>query len=241
MHCQELMLVRGYEHSKSGMGCCKKNALHLETMEEISKMRKLVRVFDPFGVYGGVKEFYGSMLVRKVLKLESVWRDDEKPLSVDEEALLRQAIYAGWIDRVAKRIKGIAYIRPAWSNRLFLHLQSPVSNIAPEFLVYSELIQEKKPFVLRPLRESITERPHTVLKPQALGEAGGERDVSYARLREVWDENPYELYLENRNRINKSFYMKYLGLEALLKLFSSKHGSDNGWFGNSNLHPLINL
>lgn len=63
MHCQELMLVRGYELSKSGMGCCKKNALHLETMEEISKLRKLVRVFDPFGVYGGVKEFswiYGS-------------------------------------------------------------------------------------------------------------------------------------------------------------------------------------
>lgn len=87
------------------------------------------------------------MVVRKVLKLESVWRDDEKPLSVDKEALLHQAIYAGWIDRVAKRIKGNAYIRPAWSNRLFLHLQSPVSNIAPEFLVYSELIQTKKPFV----------------------------------------------------------------------------------------------
>lgn len=64
------------------------------------------------------RNFHGSMVVRKVLKLESVWRDDEKPLSVDEEALLRQAIYAGWIDRVAKRIKGNAYIRPAWSNRL---------------------------------------------------------------------------------------------------------------------------
>ncbi|KAL6136466.1 hypothetical protein ACLB2K_061761 [Fragaria x ananassa] len=76
------MLVRGYELSKSGMGCCKKNALHLETMEEISKLRKqlLKLVFNPFGVYGGVKEFswiYGSQKERPrtVLKPQAAGRE----------------------------------------------------------------------------------------------------------------------------------------------------------------------
>ncbi|KAM5581410.1 hypothetical protein ABKV19_010563 [Rosa sericea] len=139
--------LRGYELSKSQMGFCKENALHPETMEEISKLRKqlLKLVFNPNGVSGGVKEFswiYGSQK-----DVETVWRDDEKLLSVNEEELLRQAICAGWIDRVAKRIEGSAYQACMVKETVFLHWQSPVSKIAPEFLVYSELIQTKKPFM----------------------------------------------------------------------------------------------
>ncbi|PRQ53611.1 hypothetical protein RchiOBHm_Chr2g0168431 [Rosa chinensis] len=133
--------LRGYELSKSQMGFCKENALHPETMEEISKLRKqlLKLVFNPNGVSGGVKEFswiYGSQK-----DVETVWRDDEKLLSVNEEQLLHQAICAGWIDRVAKRIEGSAYQACMVKETVFLHWRSPVSKIAPEFLVYSELIQ----------------------------------------------------------------------------------------------------
>lgn len=138
--------LRCYEFSDSRLGFCKDNALHLETMEEMSKLRKqlLKLVFSQSGVSGGEKEFswiYGSLKV-----VEHVWRSDRKPPSVHEEELLSQAICADWIDRVAKRIEGSTYQACMVKEIVFLHRQSSVSKIAPKFLVYSELIQTKKPY-----------------------------------------------------------------------------------------------
>lgn len=140
--------LRCYELSNiSRLGFCEDNALHLETMEEMSKLRKqqLKLVFSQSGVSGGEKEF--SWIYGSLKDVEQVRRSDKKPPSVPEEELLSQAICAGWIDRVAKRIEGSAYQACMVKKTVFLHRQSSVSKIAPKFLVYSELIQTKKPYM----------------------------------------------------------------------------------------------
>ncbi|PQM34858.1 ATP-dependent RNA helicase DEAH13 [Prunus yedoensis var. nudiflora] len=150
-----------YEISKRPVEFCNDNALHPKTMEEISKLRKqlLERVFEQSGVSGGEKEFswiYGSME-----DVERDWRVsyDKNPLSLYEEELLGQAICAGWADRVAKRIRGrsssvssdlgdrkvraVRYQACMVKETVFLDPWSSVSNSAPEFLVYNELIQTR--------------------------------------------------------------------------------------------------
>ncbi|BFG18520.1 hypothetical protein CerSpe_047930 [Prunus speciosa] len=150
-----------YEISKRPVEFCNDNALHPKTMEEIFKLRKqlLERVFEQSGVSGGEKEFswiYGSME-----DVERDWRVsyDKNPLSLYEEELLGQAICAGWADRVAKRIRGrsssvssdlgdrkvraVRYQACMVKETVFLDPWSSVSNSAPEFLVYNELIQTR--------------------------------------------------------------------------------------------------
>ncbi|XP_062030340.1 ATP-dependent RNA helicase DEAH13-like isoform X2 [Rosa rugosa] len=140
-------VLRLYELSKSRLHFCKDNALHPETMHEISELREqlLKLVFYHSGVSGG--EF--SWIHGSQEDVEHDWRADVIPLSLDEEGLLCRAICAGWADRVAKRIKGSKnqYQTCLSNENVFLDRQSSVSKIAPEYLVYSELIQKKKPYM----------------------------------------------------------------------------------------------
>ncbi|KAB2621302.1 ATP-dependent RNA helicase PB1A10.06c [Pyrus ussuriensis x Pyrus communis] len=151
-----------YELAESPVEFCNANGLHPKTMEEMSKLRKqlLQLVFNQSGVSGGENDFSCTFGSRE--DVEHVWRvsHGKIPLSLYEEELLRQAICAGWADRVAKRIRGssgssegdrkvhaVRYQACMLKERVFLHRWSSVSNSAPEFLVYSELIQTRRPYM----------------------------------------------------------------------------------------------
>ncbi|CAN6582292.1 unnamed protein product [Malus baccata var. baccata] len=151
-----------YELAESPVEFCNANGLHPKTMEEMSKLRKqlLQLVFNQSGVSGGENDFSWTFGSRE--DVEHVWRvsHGKNPLSLYEEELLRQAICAGWADRVAKRIRGssvssegdrkvhaVRYQACMLKEKVFLHRWSSVSNSAPEFLVYSELIQTRRPYM----------------------------------------------------------------------------------------------
>ncbi|RRT37406.1 hypothetical protein B296_00058207 [Ensete ventricosum] len=138
---------------------CRDNSLHLKTMEEMSKLRKqlLQLVFhqskfsEEFSWNHGTPE-----------DVELSWRthSDKQPLLMTEEELIGQSICAGWADRVAKRIRtvknslesetkvrSVRYQSSVMEDIVYLHRRSSVSQAAPEFLVYTELLQMKRPYI----------------------------------------------------------------------------------------------
>ncbi|PWA40387.1 RNA helicase family protein [Artemisia annua] len=140
---------------------CNENSLHLKTMEEMSKLRKqLLHLVFNQTLSDTHQDFlwkYGSMD-----DVERSWMvySNKHPLKLNEEELLGKAICAGWADRVAKRVKGITGLseddRKVTSNRyqahkvnetVFLHRWSSVSRTGPEFLVFSELVERKRPYI----------------------------------------------------------------------------------------------
>ncbi|KAK1428153.1 hypothetical protein QVD17_16981 [Tagetes erecta] len=144
-----------FELSENQANFCDENSLHLKTMEEMSKLRKqlLHLVFNQQELMWS----YGTME-----DVELAWMvfSNKHPLMLNEEELLGQAICAGWADRVAKRIRGVSglseddrkvhaprYQAHKVNETVFLHRWSHVSRTAPEFLVYSELVERKRPYI----------------------------------------------------------------------------------------------
>ncbi|KAK8499472.1 hypothetical protein V6N12_011557 [Hibiscus sabdariffa] len=152
-----------FELSENQVNFCKENMLHLKTMEEMSKLRKqlLQLVFNQNVRCDAGQDFLWSHGTMN--DVEHSWRvsSGKSPLQLNEEELLGQAICAGWADRVAKRIRGVSRssegvrkvnsVRyqacPVTDKPVFLHRFSSLSSSAPEFLVYSELIQTKRPYM----------------------------------------------------------------------------------------------
>lgn len=144
-----------FELSENGVNFCDENSLHLKTMEEMSKLRKqlLHLVFNQQELmwsYGTIED------------VERAWMvfSNKHPLTLNEEELLGQAICAGWADRVAKRVRGVTglseedrkvhaprYQADKVNETVFLHRWSSVSRTAPEFLVFSELVERKRPYI----------------------------------------------------------------------------------------------
>uniref|UniRef100_A0A2P2KP63 RNA helicase n=1 Tax=Rhizophora mucronata TaxID=61149 RepID=A0A2P2KP63_RHIMU len=151
-----------FELCGSPVEFCDKYALHVKTMEEMSKLRKqlLQLVFSQNLNYGLEQEF---LWIGGTLEdVEQAWRvfPSKSPLLLDEEEILAQAICAGWADRVAKRIRGtfrssdadrkanaVRYQACMVKETVFLHRWSSLANSAPEFLVYSELLHTKRPYM----------------------------------------------------------------------------------------------
>ncbi|RZC76808.1 hypothetical protein C5167_000963 [Papaver somniferum] len=149
-----------FELAQNPYEFCKENALHLKTMEEMSKLRKqlLKLVFHQVSVDESPQEFLWSH--GTVQDVELAWRvsSDKHPLLQSEEEHLGQAICAGWADRVAKRVKvvsksseldgkgnAVRYQAAMVNEPVFLHRWSTVAASSPELLVYNELIQTKRP------------------------------------------------------------------------------------------------
>ncbi|KAL5560941.1 hypothetical protein UlMin_030688 [Ulmus minor] len=169
-----------FELSEAPFEFCSENRLHHKTMEEMSKLRKqLLQLVFSHSVDSGLEDkfqwTYGTLE-----DVEQVWSlsSNKHPLSLYEEELLGQAICAGWADRVAKRIRGNSksfegdgkvraarYQACAVKETVFLHRWSTVANSAPEFLVYSELLQSKRPYmhgVTRVKSEWLVEYAHSL-------------------------------------------------------------------------------
>ncbi|XP_043708832.1 ATP-dependent RNA helicase DEAH13-like [Telopea speciosissima] len=153
--------LQSFEHAGNPTEFCKDNSLHLKTMEEMSKLRKqlLQLVFHQSSVvvHEDFLWTYGT-----VDDVEQAWRisSNRHPLLLNEEELLGQAICAGWADRIAKRIRLVSvssdrdrkanaprYQSCMVKETVFLHRWSSVSRTAPEFLVYSELLNTKRPYM----------------------------------------------------------------------------------------------
>ena len=150
-----------FEQSRNASQFCNENALHQKTMEEMSKLRKqlLQLVFNQR--YCGLQQEF-TWTLGTVEDIEHDWRvfSDKIPLSQIEENILCQAICAGWADRVAKRIRGtvgleeadrkvnaVRYQASMVKETVFLRRWSSVAKSAPEFLVYSEMLQTKRPYI----------------------------------------------------------------------------------------------
>ncbi|KAK9939945.1 hypothetical protein M0R45_016625 [Rubus argutus] len=112
-----------------------------------------------------------------------------------------ELICAGWVDRVAKRTKGI---------------NSELKGAVQAFAF--ALLDGKVLRCLRPVREFMAERPRTVIMPEAadrervqnlLVKLEEKKIISLAMLRELWKENPNELYPEIRNWFQKSFQKNF--------------------------------
>lgn len=151
-----------FELAENPVEFCNENALHLKTMEEMSKLRKqLLRlVFHQKLIDDLVQDFvwtHGSLE-----DVEQAWRVsfEKHPLLMHEEELLGQAICAGWVDRVAKRnrvVSGLSdgdrkssavrYEACSVQETVYLHRFSSVARTSPEFLVYTELLQTKLPYM----------------------------------------------------------------------------------------------
>ncbi|KAL7190063.1 hypothetical protein ACSBR1_039663 [Camellia fascicularis] len=149
-----------FELSGNSVEFCDDNALHLKTMEEMSKLRKqLLQLVFNQSFCGLQQEF--SWTHGTVEDVERAWRvlSDKYPLLLNEEELLGQAICAGWADRVAKRVRRVLaseadikvnasrYQACMVKEPVFLHRWSSVAKSAREFLVYSELLYTKQPYI----------------------------------------------------------------------------------------------
>lgn len=148
-----------FELAENQFEFCQKHSLLLKTMEDMSKLRKqLLRLIfyqskfsEEFGWDHGSAE-----------EVELAWRvsSSKHPLLMNEEELLGQAICAGWADRVAKRVRKVSessdndqkvravrYQSCALNDTIYLHRWSSVSQSAPEFVVYTELLQTNRPYM----------------------------------------------------------------------------------------------
>ncbi|KAG8072304.1 hypothetical protein GUJ93_ZPchr0006g40855 [Zizania palustris] len=148
-----------FELSENPVEFCRVNSLHLKTMEEMSKLRKqlLGLIFHHSKFCEEFSWNFGSSE-----DVEEAWRyeSDKKPMHLNEEELLRQGICAGWADRVAKRIRAFSrlskddqkvravhYQSCALNDTIYLHRSSSVAQIAPDFVVYSELLHTKRSYM----------------------------------------------------------------------------------------------
>ncbi|KAK2965212.1 hypothetical protein RJ640_019967, partial [Escallonia rubra] len=149
-----------FERSESQVDFCKDNSLHLKTMEEMSKLRMLLLNLVFVQTSRDLQQFSWTHGTRE--DVESAWRgcSDERRLSLNEEELLRQSICAGWADRVAKLVRGHSpvsvgdrksnagcYESCMVTEKVFLHRWSSVAPSSPKFLVYSELLHTKRPYI----------------------------------------------------------------------------------------------
>ncbi|CAK8575065.1 unnamed protein product [Lathyrus sativus] len=149
-----------FEHSQNSVQFCEDNALHFKTMDEMSKLRQqLLKLVFYQSDKGGLEQEY-SWTHGTLDDVERAWQvsSGHYPLPLVEERLICQAICAGWADRVAKRIpisSGPAdgettsrvgrYQSCMVDESIFIHRWSSVSTARPEFLVYNELLETKRP------------------------------------------------------------------------------------------------
>lgn len=159
-----------FEQSENQLQFCEEHSLHLKTMEEMSKLRKqlLHLVFNQKPCDTDTQSQSQSDLLWNHSSIEDVehaWMvstssNNKHPLMLNEEELLGQAICAGWADRVARRVRGISglseedrkvsatrYEAHKVNETVFLHRWSSVSRTAPEFLVFSELVERKRAYI----------------------------------------------------------------------------------------------
>jgi ATP-dependent RNA helicase DHX37/DHR1 len=127
-------------------------------MQEMSKLRKqLLRlIFQQSKI---CEEFAWNL--GDLEDVEQAWSETGKrPLQMNEDELLRQGICAGWADRVARKnhiycklsgenqkVQAVRYQSCVLNDTIYLQRSSSVAQISPELVVYSELLNTKRPYM----------------------------------------------------------------------------------------------
>ncbi|CAN1235831.1 ATP-dependent RNA helicase DEAH13 [Linum perenne] len=166
--------LKSFELSETPTEFCSEYLLHFKTMEEMSKLRKqlLQLVFSQNA--SSDHEFRWVHGTSELVEL--AWRtpSNKNPLKLNEEEFLGEAICAGWADRVAKRMRRNSnrdsnedwkvsaprYQASMVEELVFLHRHSSLASSSPEFLVYSELLHTKRPY----MHGSTTVKPEWLVK-----------------------------------------------------------------------------
>lgn len=155
--------LRSFEREGNPGDFCKSNSLHLKTMDEMSKLRKqLLQLVFNQKMEKKLNQHF-TWAFGNLSDVELAWREFiDKPLTSTQEDILGQAICAGWADRVARRLrshmrikalpegqrpKAVRYQACPVEENVFLHPASSVARLAPEFVVYNELIQTSRPYM----------------------------------------------------------------------------------------------
>lgn len=150
-----------FELSGKPLEFCTDNTLHFKTMEEMSKLRKqLINLVFNSKLCDSQQKF--SWPHGTLEDVECAWKipSNKCPLQLNEEEILGQAICAGWADRVAKRIKDVSSLAESdmhvhavryqaclVKEIVFLNRRSSISRSAPQYLVYTELLHTKRPYI----------------------------------------------------------------------------------------------
>ncbi|MCO5612256.1 hypothetical protein L7F22_066520 [Adiantum nelumboides] len=158
--------LRAYEASQDPEEFCRKNNMHARILYEMSKLRKqLIHIYLVFSRDAGGNDV--SVYDRiTVAELEAVWKAEEKRqnLSVKQELILRQAICAGWADRVAHKVsilemlksngsedkkkhKAIQYQTCTTVEKVYVHPSSSLRKHAPDYVVFNELVRTSRPYM----------------------------------------------------------------------------------------------
>ncbi|KAI5069161.1 hypothetical protein GOP47_0015462 [Adiantum capillus-veneris] len=152
--------LRAYEASGDPEEFCRKNNWHARILYEMSKLRKqLIHIYLVFSKERGKKDFSFSDGI-SVADVEAVWKAEGKcqDLSVKHEIVLRQAICAGWADRVARKVsilemlkgngseekkkhKAIQYQTCTTEEKVYIHPSSSLRKHAPDYVVFNELVR----------------------------------------------------------------------------------------------------
>ncbi|KAL9235730.1 hypothetical protein vseg_010469 [Gypsophila vaccaria] len=150
-----------FEQSNDASSFCHMYALSLKTMEEMSKLRKLILqlIFNQ-RYCGPHEEFSWTQGTKENIECSWSTSSTKNTLSNIEEDVLCQAICGGWPDRVAKQIRGakvvaeedrkisaVRYQALNVSETVFLRRFSTISRSAPVFLVYHEMQHIKRPYI----------------------------------------------------------------------------------------------
>eukprot|EP00249_Psilotum_nudum_P022320 c28469_g1_i1 orf=694-4590(-) len=156
--------LRAYEASDDREVFSNGSFLHSRIMHEMSKLRhQLLRLVFLYRNKLSCKNeendaehiLHGTHLAA----VETLWLNLDMELRPEQGAVLREAICAGWADHVARKVslqetvrrkeggkchKAVRYQACAVEEPVFLHPSSVLAKFAPEFVVYTELIQTSK-------------------------------------------------------------------------------------------------
>eukprot|EP00250_Pteridium_aquilinum_P002104 c12308_g1_i1 orf=98-4186(+) len=159
--------LRAYEVSNDPEEFCRYNSMHARILYEMSKLRKqLIHIYVVFSKERGNTNGISSCDGLTVADVEGMWKAEGKSheLSVKHENVLRQAVCAGWADRVAhkvsiqeslkskeggekKRHKAIQYQTCNTEEKVYVHPSSSLRKNAPEFVVFNELVRTSRPYM----------------------------------------------------------------------------------------------
>ncbi|EYU29681.1 hypothetical protein MIMGU_mgv1a019922mg [Erythranthe guttata] len=129
-----------FEVSENPEIFCNDNSLHQKTMKEMSKLRKqLLQLVFKSNISDSENEFSWNHGTAEHL-------NEEEKVKIKE--ILRKAIFAGWADRVAKRMKGASILSQGEEKVKVKRIRyQKACMVKKTCLVYNELLQGKRPYI----------------------------------------------------------------------------------------------
>lgn len=162
---QALLAYDACNGSRAAESFCSTNKLHEKTMREMSDLRRqLKRLVLGLARDSSTRLLQGSRPMFPDDVLCELEADADAPKTLppggDIERTLRQALCAGWADRIARRskhkemeqatraqeasTKATRYVPALLDTAVFIHPTSSLHRSSPDYVVYTDLLQTEK-------------------------------------------------------------------------------------------------